>query len=52
MALKVCWHCLQAIESREGKQATLVHYVNEDDAMESKCDWCEEDGHDELYELI
>ena len=52
MALKVCEHCLMAIESREGRQPTLIHYVDETDETESRCDWCEEHGHDELYELI
>ena len=47
--LWVCEHCLAAIESREGNQATLIHGVDED---ESKCDWCEESGFDTLYELI
>ena len=47
--LWVCEHCLCAIESREGNQATLKHYVDED---ESKCDWCEEGEFRELYELI
>ena len=50
--LWVCSHCLMAIESREGNQATLKHYVDEDDEEESKCDWCEQDGFYELYELI
>lgn len=48
----VCEHCLWAIESREGHQATLAHYVNEEDECSSKCDWCEEDGFDLLYELV
>lgn len=48
----VCEHCLMAIESREGNQATLKHYVDEDDDIESKCDWCEENGFDTLYELV
>lgn len=47
--LWVCEHCLMAIESREGNQATLKHYVDED---ESKCDWCEEVGFDTLYEIV
>lgn len=47
--LWVCEHCLAAIESREGNQATLKYYVDEN---ESKCDWCEECGFCELYELI
>jgi hypothetical protein len=41
-----------AIESREGNQATLRHWVDEDDKQESKCDWCEESGFDTLYELV
>lgn len=48
----VCDHCLCAIESREGNQATLKHYVDEQNDEESKCEWCEECGHDVLYELI
>ena len=48
----VCEHCLMAIESREGNQATLAHYIDEEDDIESKCDWCEEVGFDLLYELI
>jgi hypothetical protein len=48
----VCEHCLMGIESHEGDQATLRHYVDETDAVESKCDWCEECGFDTLYELI
>lgn len=48
----VCDHCLAAIESREGNQATLRHFVDEDDDEESKCDWCEEVGFDTLYELV
>lgn len=48
----VCEHCLMAIESREGNQATMRHSVDEDDDVESKCDWCEEVGFDTLYELV
>ena len=53
----VCDHCLAAIESREGNQATLRHnidleYDDEDFEEKSKCDWCEENGFDTLYELI
>ena len=50
--LWVCEHCLWAIESREGNQAIMRHYVDEDDKTASKCDWCEEDGFDLLYELV
>lgn len=50
--LWVCDHCLAAIESREGNQATMKHYVDERDAVESRCDWCKECGFDTLYELV
>lgn len=50
--LWVCDHCLAAITSREGNQATMTHFVDCDDPIESKCDWCEEDGFDTLYELV
>ena len=50
--LWVCEHCLWAIESHEGNQARLAHYVDEMDAVESRCDWCHECGHDTLYELV
>lgn len=49
--LWVCEHCLWAIESREGNQAIMPHYVDEEDEN-SKCDWCGEEGFDLLYELI
>ena len=48
----VCDHCLAAIQSREGNQATLRHSVDETDAVESRCDWCHEVGFDTLYELV
>lgn len=48
----VCERCLMAIESREGNQATLRHQVDDDDDVESKCDWCEEIEFSTLYELI
>lgn len=50
--MRVCDHCLAAIESREGKQATLTHYIDCDDLAGSYCDWCERAGFDTLYELI
>ena len=53
--MRVCPHCLMAIESREGTQATMKHYVDYDD-VETRCDWCEETadegGFDVLYELL
>ena len=48
----VCEHCLLGIESHEGAQATLVHYVDEQNDDESKCDFCDEIGFDTLYELV
>lgn len=50
--LWVCDRCLMAIESHEGNQATLRHSVDEEDPVESRCDWCEEEGFDTLYELV
>ena len=50
--LHVCSHCLQAIESREGPQITRKHYIDSDDLEHSKCEWCEQYGFSELYELI
>ena len=56
--LWVCERCLWAIESREGNQPTLKHNIDEVDEVDevddtnSKCDWCEETGFLELYELI
>lgn len=50
--LCVCEHCLMAIESREGRQATFAHYWSEwseDDVF--ICDWCDEES-DVLYELL
>lgn len=52
----VCDHCLAAIESREGYLPTLRHDIDlefePDDVEKSKCDWCQEDGFDVLFELI
>lgn len=50
--LWVCEHCLMGIECHEGNQATLIHYVDEYDAVDSKCGWCGAVGFDTLYELI
>jgi hypothetical protein len=50
--LWVCEHCLMGIECHEGNQATLKHYVDETDAVDSRCGWCKECGFDTLYELI
>ena len=56
----VCPHCLMAIEAHEGNQATLKHYVDNEERFDSteeyeqasKCDWCGEVGFDQLYELV
>jgi hypothetical protein len=58
--LVVCRQCLMAIESREGSQATKKHYVDIEyddnsnliEEPNSYCDWCEDYGFDELYELV
>lgn len=49
--LRVCWHCLLAIESHEGSQSSKAIYVDETDPQESYCEWCEEEGFDLLYEI-
>lgn len=49
--LRVCERCLMAIESREGTQAILKHYIDTDEEP-GFCEWCDEDGFDVLYELI
>lgn len=49
--LMVCEHCLMAIESREGTQPTLKHYIDCDDT-ESQCMWCGETDVDVLYEIL
>ena len=36
--------------STEGNQATLTHYIDDDD--QTPCDWCGEADSDILYELI
>lgn len=53
----VCHHCLMAIESKESYLPTVYHnieleYDEEDFDKMSKCDWCEENGFDVLYEII
>ena len=55
--MRVCEHCLMAIESREGHQPTLRHdieleYDDEQFDEMSKCDWCEDYGFTTLFELI
>ena len=50
--LKVCKNCLLAIWSREGNLEHKAIYVDEENAEESTCEWCEENGFSVLYELI
>ena len=58
--LWVCPQCLMAIKSRGGNIATIKHYIDDEDGFDSteeyeqasKCDWCEEFGFDQLYELV
>ena len=53
--LKVCEHCLMAIESREGHQPILniidVSYADEEEKEHLKCDWCGESDICTLYEI-
>ena len=48
--LRVCEHCLMAIESREGSQVTRKIYLDDDDPR--ICDWCEDEITDILYEIL
>lgn len=50
--LRVCEHCLWAIESREGNLPTLKVYVDEESEAESTCMWCEDNGFYILYEIL
>ena len=47
----VCECCLQAIECHEGAQRSKRYYVDEEDEIQSKCDWCGETGFDVLFEI-
>lgn len=54
-SLWVCARCLAAIESHEGTQLTKKHTdvdCTEEEWDDGRCDWCEDDGFDELYELL
>ena len=50
--LYVCERCLMAIESREGNLARKIYRTDEEDELDCTCDWCEEGGFSELYQLI
>ena len=47
--MKLCRQCYQAIWSRGEIFDGHWVYVDEDEPNESHCDWCEEDGFDELF---
>ena len=48
--LRVCPRCLMAIESREGRQFTRPVYFDDDEP--ARCEWCEDDENDVLYEFL
>lgn len=48
--LRVCPRCLMAIESREGRQFTRPIYLDDDEP--ARCEWCEDDISDILYEFL
>lgn len=50
--LWVCERCLYSIETHEGNQLTLKHYVDGNNENESRCEWCEDTGFNMLYELV
>ena len=55
--LRVCKHCLDGIQSKEGRQRVeeVSVYDVDDDELDSEggltCDWCEMEGLDTLYEF-
>ena len=49
--LWVCEGCLRAIESHEGRQKSEKVFVDENDELESRCDWCGESGFDTLFRI-
>lgn len=48
--LRVCPRCLMAIESREGRQFTRPIYLDDDEP--ARCEWCDDDISDILYEFL
>lgn len=48
--MRVCAHCLAAIESREGALYARPIYADED-AADFICEWCGADIYDTLYEI-
>lgn len=50
--MRVCQHCLWGIEAHEGSQFARHIWVDDiEDEEESKCEWCEESGFSDLYEI-
>lgn len=60
--LRVCEHCLEAIESHEGRQRVLPldiswdiddddKHIDEDGEEFVFCDWCEEPTYTTIYEI-
>lgn len=50
--MKVCKQCLAAIWSHEGDFPYMHIWVDDpEDEAESTCEWCEESGFEELYEI-
>lgn len=48
--MMVCKSCLMAIESHEGPQHSKKHFVDTTEDS-GQCEWCEDDGFSELYEI-
>lgn len=46
--LCVCDNCLAAIESHEGRQRHITHYIDNPII----CEWCEEEAYNTINELI
>ena len=50
--LRLCWRCLAGLECKEGPQSTIAIEWDEDDENDDfRCDWCDSDMEDTLYEL-
>lgn len=50
--MRVCQYCLQAIENHERRFIFIGgEYVDENNPEESRCEWCEENGNDVLFDI-
>ena len=47
----VCEYCLQAMRSRGETLAPVVVVVDEANPTESRCECCEENGNNALYDI-